>query len=279
MRDYVGTCRARAALVRDVLGGEARAGYLLAPPREPVMWSPRDLRALWAGDLLPDLTRTVDALATHIARECALCRAKGFLCELCRDRHGDGTGPELIFPFDVVRVVQCRGCRGFYHRACFKAARGACPKCARVAQRRASREAQARQPPQREPAWRRGQQQGQQRGQGQQQQQQQQHQQGGAARARRQGGARGRRAQRRAAREAAAGSRRQQQQPRSSLPADYWAGATFVNDGPNPNLGGGADPAGGRGWDNDFSPPQAGRNRGHRKTSTPDTPPGRAALI
>lgn len=61
----------------------------------------------------------------HIRIECDLCKAKGFICELCR-------AEELIFPFDIFAIV-CSKCSAVYHRDCFFKKKGVCPKCERLA--------------------------------------------------------------------------------------------------------------------------------------------------
>lgn len=45
--------------------------------------------------------------------------------------------PELVFPFEIGRVAQCRRCGCCYHLKCFKDAQERCPKCERIQQRKA----------------------------------------------------------------------------------------------------------------------------------------------
>ena len=118
LRHFVSTCTRMAP-------GSAEA---VALARLPAYYTDKaDVFSL--ADLLGIQALVVRLLATHrqwlahVAR-CELCRGKGSYCEICRT-------PRLIFPFEIVSVVQCRKCFGVYHRACFAAQRFLCPKCAR----------------------------------------------------------------------------------------------------------------------------------------------------
>merc|ERR1712137_200137 len=81
-----------------------------------------DLHAVERGTLSRSLQQSASLLLDHI-RSCETCLAKGFICEFCQD-------PKPIYPFDVKNVVACRGCRGFFHRRCYRPT--ACPKCQRI---------------------------------------------------------------------------------------------------------------------------------------------------
>jgi len=54
---------------------------------------------------------------------CQLCRAKGFICEICKS-------DEIIFPFEDEKVYLCEICNGVFHKNCFES-QIHCPKCER----------------------------------------------------------------------------------------------------------------------------------------------------
>ncbi len=129
-------------------------------------YSMEDLEDVRSGRLIRYLEDKISAMVGHV-RSCVLCRAKGFICELCKSQdqehenegrdfssggpmsglfvtvrpegpHGaTGSAPgELLFPFDE-DAAECPECLGVFHRHCFKIATSVeragagCPRCAR----------------------------------------------------------------------------------------------------------------------------------------------------
>jgi len=73
----------------------------------------------WLGQVLEDWQ-------DHIF-SCILCRAKGFVCELCTEKE------EILFPFSV-GTDTCPTCNAVFHRECFRLSPG-CPRCERKKER------------------------------------------------------------------------------------------------------------------------------------------------
>ncbi|KAL4225768.1 Differentially expressed in FDCP 8 [Mactra antiquata] len=87
------------------------------------IYSMRDLIDVHRDSLLPELVQVHSSWAQHIKTDCELCRAKGFICELC-------DMDEILFPFDNIAVV-CSKCSYVLHRHCFAKRSGVCPRCER----------------------------------------------------------------------------------------------------------------------------------------------------
>ena len=99
------------------------------------LFSINDLRSAHKGVLAPFLVNAVDMVAKRITQDCAICRSSGHLCELCGSL-------EPMYPFNVLEVMQCSCCRGFFHQSCFSELlknTGTCPRCKRISERRSSR--------------------------------------------------------------------------------------------------------------------------------------------
>ncbi|XP_071824522.1 differentially expressed in FDCP 8-like [Apostichopus japonicus] len=90
-----------------------------------VHYTVRDLMETQEDLLFDSIKETHKRYSQHIRIECDLCRAKGFICELCR-------AEELIFPFDIIAIA-CSQCSAVFHRDCFFKKNGVCPKCERLA--------------------------------------------------------------------------------------------------------------------------------------------------
>ncbi|PAV76957.1 hypothetical protein WR25_18755 isoform B [Diploscapter pachys] len=80
-----------------------------------------DLVALHNGHLESNLTGLLKYATSHVM-SCALCRQKGFYCELCRKK-------ELLYPFQD-NIHRCPDCCSVFHVECMKQVFD-CPKCAR----------------------------------------------------------------------------------------------------------------------------------------------------
>ena len=96
---------------------------------DPDHYSLQDLMDVKSGELTEFLGKVLESFEEHI-RECVLCAAKGFFCELCDNK-------KVIFPFDDA-ASRCHDCRGVFHRGCFAQSEagggsgsGQCPRCER----------------------------------------------------------------------------------------------------------------------------------------------------
>jgi len=102
----------------------------------PNLYSIQDLMDINNGTLLPFLQRINSIFENHI-KDCILCKAKGFICELC-----DENDEDILFPFDK-NVKVCQYCEGAFHRHCFKTvieeAQIECVRCVRLRARKASK--------------------------------------------------------------------------------------------------------------------------------------------
>jgi len=90
------------------------------------MYSLQDLLDLHSGVLVTWLGNILENWQDHILA-CILCRAKGFVCELCPDKE------ELIFAF-TPGTETCPDCSAVYHRECFRNCEN-CPRCERIRER------------------------------------------------------------------------------------------------------------------------------------------------
>jgi len=85
-------------------------------------YSLKDLVHVENGSLVEFMMKATNTLISHIVN-CDLCKAKGFFCEFCNHN-------EILFPFQLKKVVQCQHCKSFFHRKCYVQAQ--CPKCMRM---------------------------------------------------------------------------------------------------------------------------------------------------
>ncbi|XP_024944228.1 differentially expressed in FDCP 8 homolog isoform X4 [Cephus cinctus] len=90
-------------------------------------YSIKDLVDLQNGTLIEEIRAAYDAMASHITELCALCKARGHLCELCGN-------DEVIYPWNEA-AVSCPKCGTVYHRVCWSKRNHHCPKCRRIEQR------------------------------------------------------------------------------------------------------------------------------------------------
>ncbi|KAF4526244.1 hypothetical protein B566_EDAN001929 [Ephemera danica] len=129
LRDFVINCRFATHL---------HTLYRHEPPHlttDPELYSLKDLIDVHNGELLTRLQDLITASTNHVAN-CELCTARGFVCELCHSR-------DVIFPWDVMKVVRCQHCGCCLHLACWKgshtpatspstATPDDCPRCIRI---------------------------------------------------------------------------------------------------------------------------------------------------
>ena len=98
----------------------------------PHLYSIQDLMDVHSGSLLPFLQRINSIFEKHI-KECVLCKAKGFVCEICKE------DDIILFPFQKEAAV-CQVCEGAFHRHCFKETVTECEKeCVRCMRLRAKK--------------------------------------------------------------------------------------------------------------------------------------------
>ncbi|CAF0720914.1 unnamed protein product [Rotaria sp. Silwood1] len=63
--------------------------------------------------------------------QCMICREKGFICEICKNRK------DILYPFDDIKTIgRCNNCSNIYHRKCWDNIDHDCPKCYRLIQRK-----------------------------------------------------------------------------------------------------------------------------------------------
>ncbi|KAG8184381.1 hypothetical protein JTE90_004553 [Oedothorax gibbosus] len=121
LKDFMITCR-KAEGIQDLL--DKQHPHMT---HEPHMYSLGDLVQVKAGDLVKHLRYLVNPCLEHI-KQCLLCQAKGFICEIC------GKDKDIIFTFQLDRVVVCQVCGSCFHRSCFRNIR--CPRCVRIDERK-----------------------------------------------------------------------------------------------------------------------------------------------
>merc|ERR1719189_3116316 len=73
----------------------------------------------------------------HI-KNCVLCKAKGFVCEICNSDDG-----VILFPFDKVLAAMCVQCEGAFHKRCYKQLtqdqQKECVRCVRLREKKAKK--------------------------------------------------------------------------------------------------------------------------------------------
>ncbi|XP_014481802.1 PREDICTED: run domain Beclin-1 interacting and cysteine-rich containing protein [Dinoponera quadriceps] len=127
LKDFLFTCRFSISL-QDVLKKEPN--YII---NDPHVYSIQDLIHVKFGVLFVRLQELVEVCWAHIAG-CELCQARGFVCELCCSK-------EVIFPWDLSRVVRCAKCGACFHVDCKRGGgKPECPRCERLRARRVARE-------------------------------------------------------------------------------------------------------------------------------------------
>lgn len=112
---YLSTCSTQKS---------ARVQHILKKLRnfDPVKYSMSELAEVEDGTYVTNISEYNRDLTQHIF-ECELCRAKGFICEICKDE-------KPFFSFEPV-AKQCDECKQFFHQDCYINA-SKCPKCERV---------------------------------------------------------------------------------------------------------------------------------------------------
>ncbi|GFS85144.1 run domain Beclin-1-interacting and cysteine-rich domain-containing protein [Nephila pilipes] len=121
LKNFMNACR-KAENIQDFLKKENQ--YIL---HEPHVYSLNDFVQVKSGDFVKYLRQLVNPCIEHV-KQCILCQAKGFICEIC------GKDKDIIFPFQLEKVILCQVCGCCFHKKCFKNVK--CPKCERIAKRK-----------------------------------------------------------------------------------------------------------------------------------------------
>ncbi|XP_039279573.1 run domain Beclin-1-interacting and cysteine-rich domain-containing protein isoform X2 [Nilaparvata lugens] len=123
LKDFLLTCRFAHDLAKSL---ESEPPYILM---EPDVYSLQDLISSKSGELGERLKELVSNATAHV-KSCQLCQVRGFVCEVCRSQ-------EVIYPWELERVVRCMKCGSCFHSNCYSPKLD-CPRCLRILQRAAS---------------------------------------------------------------------------------------------------------------------------------------------
>lgn len=127
LKDFLYACRFATSL-QDGLKKEPN--YII---NEPHVYSIQDLINVKLGVLYVKLQELVQICCAHIV-DCELCQARGFVCELCYSK-------DVIFPWDLSKVIRCEKCGACFHIDCKHSSNKLeCPRCTRLNARRISRD-------------------------------------------------------------------------------------------------------------------------------------------
>lgn len=127
LKDFLFACRFATSL-QDVLKKEPN--YII---NDPHVYSIQDLINVKLGVLFVRLQELVQVCCAHIV-DCELCQARGFVCELCCSK-------DVIFPWDLSKVIRCEKCGACFHIDCKQSSdKLECPRCMRLHARRISRD-------------------------------------------------------------------------------------------------------------------------------------------
>ncbi|XP_070158567.1 run domain Beclin-1-interacting and cysteine-rich domain-containing protein [Polyergus mexicanus] len=127
LKDFLLTCRFASSL-QNMLKKEP--DYIISDPH---VYSIQDLINIKFGMLYAKLQELVQVCCAHIV-ECELCQARGFVCELCYSK-------DVIFPWDLSKVIRCEKCGACFHLDCKQNSdKLECPRCIRLRDRRISRD-------------------------------------------------------------------------------------------------------------------------------------------
>ncbi|XP_075214708.1 run domain Beclin-1-interacting and cysteine-rich domain-containing protein rubicon [Lycorma delicatula] len=123
LKDFLLTCRFAEEL-REVIQNESPYVFM-----EPDVYSLQDFLSAKSGELGTRLKDIINSATAHI-KNCQLCQVRGFVCEVCRSQ-------EVIYPWELDRVVRCASCGACFHNICYSP-KLACPRCIRISKRRIS---------------------------------------------------------------------------------------------------------------------------------------------
>jgi len=96
------------------------------------LYSINDLLQVYNNTLVPTLKQVINFARAHVM-SCALCKLKGYYCEICK-------GSQILYPFDTDSTQRCENCKSVFHIKCFdeKYDKHSCPKCLRMAKKNQS---------------------------------------------------------------------------------------------------------------------------------------------
>ncbi|XP_054282371.1 run domain Beclin-1-interacting and cysteine-rich domain-containing protein-like isoform X2 [Macrosteles quadrilineatus] len=97
---------------------------------DPHVYSIQDLKQVKIGEMTEQLKLHVTAALAHV-EDCVLCQGRGFVCEVCNK-------PEVIFPWQLMKVDRCNSCGNCFHSDCYKVGTTACGRCFRLTKRKNS---------------------------------------------------------------------------------------------------------------------------------------------
>ncbi|RZF40378.1 hypothetical protein LSTR_LSTR008808 [Laodelphax striatellus] len=120
LKDFLLTCRFAHDLAKSL---ESEPPYIVM---EPDVYSLQDLISAKGGELGERLKEIVSNATTHV-KSCQLCQVRGFVCEVCRSQ-------EVIYPWELEKVVKCIKCGSCFHSNCYSPKLD-CPRCLRILQR------------------------------------------------------------------------------------------------------------------------------------------------
>eukprot|EP01090_Pellita_catalonica_P016225 TRINITY_DN458_c0_g1_i1.p1 TRINITY_DN458_c0_g1~~TRINITY_DN458_c0_g1_i1.p1 ORF type:complete len:969 (+),score=273.61 TRINITY_DN458_c0_g1_i1:78-2909(+) len=103
MKDFILTCREKESLMKPLIA--SGRNYLIF---DVDTYSLSDLVDVGRGVTLEFVRKLARFFLTHILK-CELCKAKGSICEFCRDG-------KTIYPFQLKSTVHCHDCDALHHR-------------------------------------------------------------------------------------------------------------------------------------------------------------------
>lgn len=128
LKDFLLTCRFASSIQEQL---KKEPSYIM---NDPHVYSIQDLINIKYGVLPAKLQDIIDVCCEHI-NDCELCQARGFVCELCCSK-------DVIFPWDLLKVIRCEKCGACFHMDCKKDSKFDCPRCVRLHARQTMREQQ-----------------------------------------------------------------------------------------------------------------------------------------
>lgn len=120
LKDFLLNCRFAKELADSILN-ERNYIYM-----EHDVYSLQDFIDAKSGELGIRLKEIVNSATNHV-KDCQLCQARGFVCEVCRSQ-------EIIYPWELDKVVRCGNCGACFHNICYSP-KLACPRCIRISRR------------------------------------------------------------------------------------------------------------------------------------------------
>ncbi|XP_033118263.1 run domain Beclin-1-interacting and cysteine-rich domain-containing protein-like [Anneissia japonica] len=132
LKDFIKTCRIGQSLLPTL---EQYPKHLYTDIH---IFSIHDLLKVKSGELVEELKVLVEDIKNHV-KQCQLCQARGFICELCNKE------TDIIFPFELSKTHQCQDCWACYHISCFQTTK-VCKKCERIKARKSGLASSSRQP-------------------------------------------------------------------------------------------------------------------------------------